>query len=190
MIYNTGKYIDILIKLDITANQFLFCWLVYNKQWKDIKRLMNHIGQPLITPDELQLLMNRDVIINIAPKSREQVTASELIVTELFANEMIVEPEDAWEEFFDKYPGKMKVQGSVFAAKGLTIGDEKACREKYQGYINKNKYKHQEILLTLEEYSKQNDGYATMKIDKFIIGEFWNEIEKGRGNNYATTPIF
>lgn len=190
MIYETEKYIDVLIKHDITPNQFLFAWMVYNKQWREIKRYMSYLGTPIITEEDLQHLMDKDVIINFAPKNNTQVHASDLHVTELFAGEMAISEDEAWDEFFTKYPGKLIVNGNVFSAKGLTRSDEQGCREKYQKTIKKNRYKHVEIMSALDDYIKQNNGHATMKIDKFVIGEFWNEVEKGRGNNYAGTALF
>jgi hypothetical protein len=186
MIYETRKYIDILTKFKITPTQFLFAWMVYNKQWEELRDYMNTFGA--FDPDSIQDLIDKDLILNINPSSKK-FGARDLQVTEVFAGEMVVTGDDAWEEFYERYPGMMVVNGTRIATKGLTRQDEEYTKAKYIEYVNTNKYVHQNILAMVSKYKEDNGGLATMKIDKFVSGQFWNEIEKGR-DNYVGPALF
>lgn len=177
MIYETEKYIEVLTKLRITPSQFIFAWMIYNKQWELIKKYMNTFGSFDI--DEIRDLMDKDVILNTNRNGKE-INARDLMVTEIFANEMLVDADDAWEELKEKYPGKVRVNDTLFASKGLTFSDEKACAERYKQILKGNKYLHNTILALLEGWKNKNGGYATMKIDKFITSEYWKELETER----------
>lgn len=180
MIYETRKYVDILIKLNITPRQFLLAWLIYNKQWPELKDYMEHFGP--FAASEIRDLEDKDIILNTARDSKTYLPAH-LIVTERFAGEMVISPEDAWDELMEKYPGKVNVNGTHFASKGLTLSDERECRERYIKFLKGNKYVHTNILALVEKWKNDNGGFATMKIDKFVIGEFWKEIETERSGH-------
>lgn len=186
MIYETEKYVNILIQLKITPNQFLLCWMLYNKQWKLIEKYMQEYGA--FKWEEIKDLIDKSLILNLA-KEGSKVTTRDLVVTEIFADEMIIDAEDAWDEFMRMYPGKVRVNDAIFASKGLTISDEKAVKEKYQKIVNNNKYEHNNILALVEKWKNKNGGFATMKIDKFVIAEFWKEIETER-DNYVGPSLF
>lgn len=188
MIYDTAKYIDILTKLKITPNQFLFAWLIYNKQWKELQQYMTVFGA--FSRAEIDDLENKDVLLNMA-RHEKNIMPAHLVVTEVFANEMIIAPDDAWEELLEKYPGKVKIKetGQLFASKGLTYSDEKGIKQIYTDLINRNKYLHLEVLAAIEIWKAANNGFATMKIDKFVTGRFWKEIEAER-SNYVGPALF
>lgn len=131
---------------------------------------------------EIRDLIDKSLILNLA-KDSSTFTTRDLVVTEIFANEMIVDPDEAWKEFFSKYPGKLIVNNVSFAAKGLTLTEETRLEEKYKEIVGNNKYEHNNIISLLEKWKNSNGGFATMKIDKFIIGEYWKEIETERDSH-------
>lgn len=179
MIYETKKYVETLVRLEITPNQFLFCWLLYNKEWELMKYYMEKFGTFGIK--EIHDLADKDVIV-LLNKGSDKLIPSEIVVTERFAFEMIVDSEDAWEELIKTYPAKLVVNGVQFAARGMTLNDEKELKQRYTDYIKKNKYEHQNIISLVQKWKDKNGGFAVMKIDKFITSKYWLDLEVERDN--------
>lgn len=187
MIYETRKYIDILTKLKITPNQFLFCWLLYNKQWDELKDYLQGFGK--FTIEEINDLVDKDIILKMSPTKKRDVVPADLHVTEIFAHEMIVTDDDAWDELWSTYPSKLVINGTQFASKGIKLEEEKELRLRYLKYIKKNKYEHVKIIALIQNWASKNKGFATMKIDKFIISEHWKDLEMER-ETYVAPTIF
>lgn len=189
MIYETKKYIEILNKLDITTNQFLFCWLLYNKQWEELKVYLKGSGK--FTAEEIRDLDKKGVIHNMN-RTDENIIPANIIVTELFNQEMIITPDDAWDELWKVYPNKLKINNDssiLYASKGIKLSEEIELKARYQKHINLNFQLHNQIITLTQKWAEKNGGYATMKIDKYIISEYWKDIETERDTN-AGTAIF
>ncbi len=178
MIYDTEKYVNVLIRLKITPNQFFICWVLYNKQYALLKAYMDMSG--VFNRHEIDDLVDKDIITRI---KKDSYDVDNLFVGLRFADEMIIEPEDAWEEFFNAYPAYLKINDTKIAARGLTLSDERAAKEKYFDLLKKNKYLHKKVLLLLEGWKRSNNGYATMKIDKFLTSKYWVELENAEVSN-------
>lgn len=183
MIYETRKYINILNKLQITPSQFLFCWLLYNKQWEELKAYFN--GGNKFSVEEIDDLDDKGIIHNMA-RAGDKIIPAHILITELFNQEMIISPDDAWEELMDKYPPKVMVNSVAFASKGITLSDEKELKERYTQYIKGNLPLHRQILALIEKWKEKNNGYAQFKIDKFITSKYWKDLETERDNNAGT----
>lgn len=178
MIYETEKYVDILVKLGITPNQFFICWVLYNRQYELLAKYIEMNG--VFKKEDIDGLVNKDLILLTKAGSYD---IGEMVVTQEFAEEMIIEPEEAWEQFFNTYPNMLVVNNIKYAAKGLSISDELACVTKYTELLKKNKYLHIRIVNAVEKWKKDNNGYATMKIDKFLTSKHWEELEKSENTN-------
>lgn len=175
MIYEIDKYTDVLCKGKITPNQFYICWLLYTKDDVNLQKYINMKGG-LDTAD-LQDLIDKGFILNSNPKALAFSTAN-LFVSLEFGELVLIESEDAWDELFNAYPAYLIVNQNKIPAKTFTFTDERLAKEAYTNILKKNKFLHKRIIEAVEKYKEQNSGYATIKLDKFITGKHWEEIDK------------
>lgn len=179
MIYEIDKYTDVLCKFNITPNQFYIAWLLYTKDYNNIKKYIKENGH--FKKEDFDELLKRDLIMDIDPKDKS-LSNTKYHVTEIFAEAVLIEPEDAWDEFVSAYPAHLIVQNTKIPAKGLTMTDEQACITAYTNIIKRNKFLHRRIINAITTWKENNGGYATIKIDKFITSKYWEEIEKNQDN--------
>lgn len=176
MIYETEKYVDLLIKLGITPNQFFICWTLYNKQFGLLKRYIDMAG--VFKAEDVDVLVAKDLILLTTDNPKLRYDVVNMVVTLQFAEEIVIDEDTAWEELFKAYPNHLLVNSTKYPAKGLTISDERACEQKYGELLKKNKFLHTRIITLIERWKQDNNGYATMKIDKFLVSKYWEELDK------------
>jgi hypothetical protein len=174
MIYETDKYTEFLCKHKVSPNQFYILWLIYTKDYKNQKLWVNEGG---FKTEEIDDLIKKGLIIHFNPTARQYDTR-DMMVSEVFAEEVLVEPEDAWRELFDAYPANLIVNGNKVPAKTLTYTDSLGVEKTYIGYIKKNKFLHARVISAINVWKAANNGFATIKIDKFVMGRYWEEIER------------
>src|SRR5437899_5885237 len=184
MIYDINKYTEFLCRTKITPNQFYICYLLYNKEYSLLQQYINEVG--LFKKQDLHNLIDKGFILNMNPKA-DVFNIIDLCVTLEFTEFMLVEPEEAVEEFFKEYPDQLVVNGIKVPAKGLTFSDEAELKKRYIQIIKKNKFLHLDIINIVKDYKKNNNGYATMKIDKFVTSQYWLVLQK-KGDKVAVKP--
>lgn len=180
MIYEIDKYTDYLCDMGISANQFYFCWLLYTKDYKNLKKYINRFGN--FEENEIKDLIDRGIVLNTNPKATAFNTES-LHVGLDFAEQIIIEPEEAFDELMESYPKFVVVNNNKFPATGLNWQDERGLREAYSKEIKKNKFLHRSIIELLKEWKEANGGYALFKIDKFITSKYWRELKQAKENH-------
>jgi len=180
MIYEIDKYTEFLCNYKITANQFYICWLLYTKDYTNLKKYVATFGK--FEEDEIKDLIERDFLVNTNPKATAYNVQC-LFVTVDFADKIIIEPDDAFDELMEHYPKFVVVNGNKYPATGLNWQDEKGLREAYGKEIKKNKFLHNTVIELLKEWKEQNGGYALFKIDKFITSKYWKELKQAKENH-------
>ena len=171
----TDKVNELICKYKITPNQVYILWLLYTKDWTNIQNYIDIHGS-FNTQDFVEL-EEKSLIVNTNPEGRYS-TAHLCVMLEFVEERADIDPEDLWEEFFDIYPGHLVVNGTKIPAKTLKFEEEKGVKAAYIKAISKNKFLHQNILVLTNKWKEANGGYATIKIDKFVIGRYWEEISK------------
>lgn len=167
---------EIIIKHKITPTQVYILWLLYTEDEKHIEEYIDCFGQ--FEERDFKDLIDKGLLLHFNRSARAFRT-TDLHVTLEFAEELAtIDPEDAYEELFDTYPGHLLVNGKKVPAKTLQYTDEKAVRESYKKLVTKNKFIHPRVLAAVNKWKADNNGYATIKIDKFVLGKYWEEIEK------------
>ncbi len=186
MIYEIDKYTDYLIKLDINANQFYLCWLLYTKDYDNLKKYVDRFGN--FNEGDIKDLIDKGLLLNTNPNANSFNTKS-LYVALPFAEEIIVEPDDAWDELMEAYPREVIVNNTKYPSTGLKWEEEKELKQSYTKEINKNKFLHRSIIKLVKEWGERNGGYAQFKIDKFITSKYWRELKK-QGENHAKPRLY
>lgn len=171
----TDKFSDLICKHKITPNQVYILWLLYTKDYTNIQKYIDAHGQ--FDTDDFIVLEDKNLILNTNPKGRYS-TANICVTIEFVEERADKDPEDLWDEFFDVYPGHLIVNNNKIPAKTLKFEEEKGVKAAYIKAISKNKFMHQKILTATNKWKEANSGYATIKIDKFVIGKYWEEIDK------------
>lgn len=179
MIYKINEYTDFLCRAKITPNQFYICWLLHTKDFENLKKYIKEIG--VFKTEELKDLISKGFILDTNPNSNN-FNVLTLFVSLEFAELIIIEPEEAFEQFLEVYPDYVLVNGVKYPAKGLKFEEEKGIRELYSKIINKNKFLHLDIINIVRKWKQDNNNIATVKIDKFIIGKHWEILSKDEEN--------
>jgi len=180
MIYEIDKYTDYLCDLGINPNQFYICWLLYTKDYKNIRKYIDKFGN--FDTEDLKGLIDKGYVISSNPNALAFNTSS-LFVGLDFAEKIIIEPEEAFDELLSVYPKYVMVNNVKYPSTGLSFSDEKGLRELYTKELKKNKFLHKSIIESVKKWGEDNSGYAPFKIDKFITSRFWKELKKAEENN-------
>lgn len=181
MIDNTKKFIDVLCKFEISANQLLFLTIVHNKDYAPLyKYVTEGTG---FNPDEIEDLVKKGLTINLNEK--DDYFMDSFIVTDKFLEGLYFDDENIpAQEFWDTYPRMLYVESKRFAARNT---DKDKFFEDYVKEIGMRVDKHKRIMSALE-YAVQN-RLVNMGIRKWFDSKQWEAIEeemehrKEAGNN-------
>lgn len=184
----TDRVSELISKYKITPTQVYILWLLYTEDVTNIKSYIQVHGA--FKEEEFKDLINKGLLLHVNRDALSYRTV-DLVVTLEFAEELAkIDPEDAYDELFDVYPAHLLINGNRIPAKTLTFPDEKACRESYKKAISKDRFVHQKILAAVNKWKDQNNGYAKIKIDKFVAGKYWEEIDKQEDDGIAKPSYY
>lgn len=169
-------------KLKITPNQFNFCYLIYIKDWTNLKSLSQTVyidasGQNrslAIKKSEVEDLVKRGFVIDLYEGERYNTS---YVVTEKFAKYLFIDEEDAGNDLWNNYFDYFTIGGIYQSAK---TADKDRLMEVYLKKIRRNKKKHREVMEMLSEYKTlvKQGKMQPMGIEKFVMGENWEVVKK------------
>lgn len=163
---DTKKYVKVLIDLKITPNQFLWLYLNLVRDYPLIYEYIETMG--FFDYSEIQDLIDRGLVLNL--NTGDRMYPDFLVITDKFASYFItLDVKDA-EQFWNKYPNTIDVNGRKFKTKTLPKDE---ILSKYQKAINYDEKTHKIALKQLEYDIKK--GLISTKIDKYIDGRPWEE---------------
>jgi hypothetical protein len=169
MFEDLRAYTDLLVKHKITANQFLFLYLIHTQNFAILYELV-HKGHGF-SPEDIEDLEQRDLIINLN-KTPNEFYADSFIVTDRFAMDLFIENEQAAQEFWECYPLLINIDFRKIPAK--TVNKEVFFKD-YTKKIGHSKIKHDKVMTALR-YAIKNDR-INMGIKKWFESEQWVEIQ-------------
>lgn len=179
---------ELICKHKITPTQVYVLWLLYTGDTANMKKYMDVFGG--FERQDFEDLETKGLIIWTNREAMAYRT-TDLVVTVEFAEELAsINPDDAYEELSSAYPAHLLVNGTKIPAKTLKWEELVAAEKAYKQAISKKKFLHQRVLMALNKWKEQNNGYATIKIDKFIHGRYWEEIEKEEDNGTAKPSYY
>jgi len=159
---------DTLIKADLTANQYLISYLIYQRAYSAYDNLK--FNSPQIVKDELKELINKGFIFQTDTRMGYSVTDKFL---EYFGNK------DQFNELLDHYPTYViRPDGQ----KDFLRTDRAKNKKRYDNIVKRNKSKHQHIIKCLDfeiQFRKNTDSLKYMKkLSNWIEScewEIWSE---------------
>jgi len=169
MFEDLRAYKDLLVKHKITANQFLFLYLIYTQEYATLYELV-HKGHGF-SPDDIQDLEKRNLILNLN-KTPNEFYADSFVVMDEFALDLFIEDTQAALEFWETYPLLISIDFRRIPAK--TVNKEVFFKD-YTKKIGHSKIKHDKVMEALK-YAIKNDR-INMGIKKWFESEQWVEIQ-------------
>lgn len=181
MILQTDIYTDILIKHNLTPEQFLFLWYVYRE---DINKGVEYAQHFSFDYDAIKDLEDRDYIISSKAKNEKYGFGNTVVNLEAIKNMIVENGYAAALEIWNNYPLFIMINGKKVYSRS-TISKE-AFMELYINHIDKNLILHTNILRITKELNEKFQ-YATMSIEKYISTEAYMAIEEElkNGRNLA-----
>lgn len=183
MFDRTDQYVQTLVSLGITANQFLLCHLLYEDQEEEInapqrKRAVANIykyGQKnKWVRREIEDLLSKGYLVdNNSHKSWDKKDPALFSVTPLFVSKVYTSLDKFWEiwEIYPKTIPSFDGRGSI----KLKMCDPEELEEKYNAIV-KTKSLHKEIkelVLWAIDNNQMNMG-----IEKFIKSRGWSTLRE------------
>lgn len=167
MVYPLDKYVDVMLQLDISPLQILFCQIIYERRHHLLYRIANE-GQ-IFPKTALNDLIEKGYVIDTNPDPNN-VFADHFQVTDKFVDAFYqASPEDG-EEFWNAYPPFMTIDGKKIPTK--------ACnKEELIAWYHKNtgaKHNHRKVMDALA-YARDNK-LISMRIDKWLHSEAFVDI--------------
>ncbi len=169
MMEDIKSYMDKLIELKITPNQFLFCYLIHTDNYAEIYRYTEKGAG--WKKEELENLVNRGFIMNINQDG--EWFSDGFIVTEKFTKGFLFDAYEKAKEFYEAYPAFGSIDGKPFPTK-------KIAPDKFYSLYNKvtgEKIEVHERAMKALDYAKKT-GLANMRIDNWVESRMWEHIEK------------
>lgn len=183
----TDKISELICKHKISPTQVYILWLLYTEDSVNIKKYIQVFGN--FQRKDIEQLEEKGLLL-WTNREATSFRTTDLTVMLEFAEAVMVNPDEAYDELFQVYPSWLRINDKKVPAKGLQFQDEKAAREFYKNLISKNKYLHQRILVAVNKDKEANDGYARVKIDKFLTGRLWESIEEEKDSGTAKPSYY
>lgn len=169
MVYALDKYVDILIKLKVNPIQLFFCQIIYERRHD----LLYKIAQEgfFFPQESLEDLEDKGLVVNTNP-SGDSPFADFFEVTDKFVNAFYSATKQDGEEFWDRYPPYINIQGKKIPAK--SVNKEEIVRWYHQnvGSI----YDHGKVLAALDYAVREK--LISQRIDKWLQSEAFVDIWK------------
>jgi len=174
MLITPDKYIDFLVKNNLTEHQFLICYLIYTK---DVKNIIKYNKKFRFNREQIMDLIDKDFIIPILNEEAHLFDLLNLNVTAKYYDEIISDEDDA-EIVWNLYPSYLMISNIKVYSKSSMLKED--FFKFYLKSTKRNKKTHSRIVTVIEKHYKNK--YAEMGIDKFIGTEYWKELEKDNKN--------
>ncbi len=176
MFQNVERYIDFITKNSLSQAQFLMLYLMYRKKYECIntyKKFFPKEDGSMIGKEEKQDLLERGFLIQVGNENK----VGDYIVGEQFTKIFLANIHEAANQFWDKYPGFVKINGTDTP---LTNMDRYKFAVLYGERIDYSVEEHIEVLKDLD-YGVSN-GLIRMNIENFVRSEQWKALRKNRLN--------
>ncbi len=187
MISNVEDYSDFLVKNNLTANQYLFCYCLGVGDYNSLIKYLKHHN---IDSQDLgidKLIIEGKLYPYKVNELEKGYNLRTLRLMDDFKNKIILDNDDASEELFFSYFDYLLIDGVRVPARNININTFKM---EYSKIIKNNRLEHDRILAVTKKYVSSRP-YAEMGLDKYIGTRHYNLVEKDdRINNVANAARF
>jgi hypothetical protein len=164
----TEKFINFLVKHQLTPNQFMFCFIKATYDMNSFRKYIKSVGA--FKSEEIKDLITKGYIEDFNDKGRDYIDS--YLVTPKFTKEIFIETEQAGEELWATYPPFITINTSRVSARSC---DKDTLIKTYCKRIKNNKNIHEEIISLLKEAISKDE--IRMGIEKWVGSEQWNNLK-------------
>jgi hypothetical protein len=162
MVYPLDKYVDVLLKLDISPIQVLFCQIIYERR-HDLLYKIAQEGQTF--PKKfLDDLVDKGLIVDTNPSETSKY-ADYYEVTKLFADAFYSASTNDGDEFWKAYPPFITIDGKKIPSKAVNKEELVKWYHKHVGSV----HDHHKVMAALK-FAKERK-LISMRIDKWLQAE-------------------
>lgn len=176
MFQNVERYVDFITTNRLTQAQFLMLYLIYRKKYDCIKLYKERVPTDdgtMIGQGAKEDLVTRGFIVKV--DDEEKADSYEL--TNKFLKLFLKDKHEAAEQFWDKYPGFININGSPTP---LTNMDKYKFALIYAERIDHSVDEHLEVMKDLE--FGVNNNLIRSSIENFVKSEGWLKLRPYRLN--------
>lgn len=187
MFEDASKLVDICVKLEITANQFLLCYLLYTDEKVD--GIYPSKGRPIAnlykyssneeskwTREEVEDLVEKGYLTHKTNRQTSSIYPDDLEVQDSFI-ENVMASQSRFEQLNAIYPFVEEMNGIHFQ---LKVCDLDKVEERYNKVV-RTKSLHSHIL-DLVRWAKDHGG-VNMKLENFVASRGWQTLQERRKNH-------
>lgn len=174
MFTNVERYVNFITKNKLTQAQFLMMYLLYRKRYESINKYKEAFptdDNTMIGEGAKQELIKRGFI----EKVNDEEKASSYQLTNRFLSIFLKDHFEAADQFWDKYPGFIKINGNPIP---LTNMDKYRFANIYAERIDYSVDEHLEVMKDLD-YGVENNLIRS-NIEKFVMSEGWTKLRSLR----------
>ena len=162
MVYPLDKYVDVLLKLDISPIQVLFCEIIYERR-HDLLYKIAQEGQ-IFPKSYLDDLVVKGLIVDTNPNDHSKY-ADFYEVTDKFIEAFYTVSTTDGEEFWAAYPAFITIDGKKIPAKAVNKEELVKWYHKHVGSMQD----HKKVMAALK-FAKERK-LISMRIDKWLQAE-------------------
>ena len=164
------RYVDFLVKHQLSPSQFLFLWLILNKKYALLYKYCEEVRA--FSRKELSDMVDKDYLENTG-SDKDALFADNFIVTQTFKDLLFAkDTEMMFEEFWDTYPNFLFIKSKRVPTKAC---NKEELEERYSKMIKGNVPLHNSIMNAVE-WGKSR-GYLNSGIIKFFESRSWEFIQ-------------
>lgn len=184
MIINIDRFVNFLNENELSSDQFLILYLIYQGRIKLLQEYnykQQESGNHGVRISDLERLHDYGYLYFAYAKDKNGEfflihnkyvpDLNSLILTESFNDELIIQNDDAAEELFESFPAITRLKNIV--VKRSDGGDVEKAMDWYRKYINNDRIKHQEIVKRLKTAIEY--GYLESGFPKWVFGRMWED---------------
>lgn len=162
MVYPLDKYVDVLLSLDISPIQVLFCQIIYERRHDLLYRIAQE-GQ-IFPKKYLDDLVEKGLVIDTNPTDNSKY-ADFYEVTDKFVQAFYTVSTTDGEEFWAAYPAFITIDGKKIPAKAVNKEELVKWYHKHVGSM----HDHKKVMEALK-FAKERK-LISMRIDKWLQAE-------------------
>lgn len=183
MFQDVERYVEFITKNKLTQAQFLMLYLMYRKKYECIKIYKERVPTEdgtMIGAGAKQDLIDRGFLEKVDDLGK----ADSYQITDKFLKLFVKDLHEAANQFWDKYPGFINIQGTPVP---LTNMDKYRFTNIYGERIDHSVDEHLEVMKDLE--FGVNNNLIRSSIENFVKSEGWIKLRQIRLNKEIIAKV-
>lgn len=161
-----SKYVDFLVKNELTEHQFLILWLIYTKDGTNIAKYRKAFDQ-FDTEQILELVDNGWIEdFGVIRDNLRTYNINNFLVTPKFTDTVVIDGYEAFDELVAHYPRFLKINNIKTST--MTGGYDDLAEYYNDKVIKSSRSKHEMIMSVVKKLGDNMNRYNISGIKKFL----------------------